>query len=146
MLKRINGGVQGYDVDAHYDILRRTVEHEMGRNGIESGRQITIWENIKSTKEIFVGTNGFRTLIAFMPAAVQQLTGLAVVRGSGMLITMNANFSRSGNILVTLLSRPGSQTLSFSPSFYPLSRSSSLCLEPSPQISSAVGCSSSARH
>jgi hypothetical protein len=131
-------------VDHHYNILQRTVEHEMGRNNIEAGRQITIWENIKSTKEIFIGTNGFRTLIAFMPAAVQQLTGLAVVSSPSLKEVTDA--ARLVNTRVTLPSKLVLPTLSCSPSSFHSSPLSSPSSELSQQTLLVVVLCSSPQH
>ena len=79
IVNRLNGGIPGYDVDFHYGLLRQTVELEQKRSKEMTGGEESFWQTIKNTKEIFIGVNGRRTLIAFMPAAVQQLTGLAVL-------------------------------------------------------------------
>lgn len=79
VIERLNGGVDGYDVDFHYGIVQRTVELEMIAAKELHGEKKPFWKDVWDTREIFKGVNGFRTLVAFMPAAVQQLTGLAVV-------------------------------------------------------------------
>ncbi len=81
VLARLNGDAEGYDVDFYYGLLHHTVEIEMKRDEDEiRNKQTTFWQSVKETKEIFVGSNGLRTLIAFFPAAIQQLSGLAGVR------------------------------------------------------------------
>ncbi|RSH90011.1 hypothetical protein EHS25_001344 [Saitozyma podzolica] len=75
----LNGGVKDYDVDFHYGLIRRHVEIEKRVAKELMGEKKPFWKDLWDTREIFMGVNGFRTLIAFMPAAVQQLSGLAVV-------------------------------------------------------------------
>ena len=79
VIERLNGRIKDYDVDFHYGLLRQTVDLEQKHNRELTGGEETFWQTVKNTKEIFIGVNLRRTLIAFMPAAVQQLTGLAVL-------------------------------------------------------------------
>ena len=82
ILARLNGGIEGYNVDFHYEIIQKTVEHEkqvaVELHGPPAGILKSIWD----AREVFVGVNGFRTLVAFFPAGVQQISGLAIVGSS----------------------------------------------------------------
>ena len=75
---RLNGGIEGYDVDFHYSLIRRTVELERKRAREILGEKKPFWKDVWDTREIFFGVNGFRTLIAFMPAAVQQVSSVCL--------------------------------------------------------------------
>ncbi|WVQ82451.1 hypothetical protein IAT38_004580 [Cryptococcus sp. DSM 104549] len=79
IIKRLNGNIDGYDVDFHYDIIQRTVEHEKAVKEDLIGPGGGFWKGVWDCREVFTGSNGTRTLIAFFPAAVQQITGLAVL-------------------------------------------------------------------
>lgn len=89
IVARLNGGIEGYDVDFHYEIIRQTVEHEQAVAAERRGRGKKTaggdgakgewWRGIWEAREVFVGVNGFRTLVAFFPAGVQQISGLAIV-------------------------------------------------------------------
>ncbi|SCZ98214.1 BZ3500_MvSof-1268-A1-R1_Chr3-2g06225 [Microbotryum saponariae] len=69
-LRRLNGSVPGYDVNAEWDIMKATIEHErIAAEKLKTG----------SFVNIFYGTNGWRTLIACWPKCCQQLTGLSLV-------------------------------------------------------------------
>ncbi|ORY58349.1 sugar transporter [Leucosporidium creatinivorum] len=82
-LHRINGGVQQYDVDAEWEIMLATIEHErLEAEKLKTGSFI----------EIFKGTNGWRTLIACWPKCCQQLTGLSLVNSYSTYF-----FSLAGN-------------------------------------------------
>ncbi len=97
-------------MDFHYGIIRKTVEMEQNYAHELHGEKKSFWQDVIDTREIFYGVNGvrlvcdepllsetdteapqFRTLVAFMPAAVQQLTGLTVVRSTLLRYTRRRN-------------------------------------------------------
>lgn len=58
VMQRINGRIPGYNVDFHWDIIKRTCEHEaevaLQLHGPSTGFLSDIWK----AREIFVGVNG----------------------------------------------------------------------------------------
>lgn len=70
VLRRMNGRIDGYDVDLEFQILQEE---------IEDGRRLTAQANALSYFAIFKGTNLRRTLISFGPFAWQNWAGTIVV-------------------------------------------------------------------
>ncbi|KAL8292368.1 hypothetical protein RQP46_001834 [Phenoliferia psychrophenolica] len=70
VLERLNGKIEGYDVDHEYGIMVATIEEE---------RRASALLKSQSFVQIFYGTDGWRTLIACWPKCMQQLTGLTLV-------------------------------------------------------------------
>ncbi|WWD19437.1 hypothetical protein CI109_103897 [Kwoniella shandongensis] len=93
VLQRINGKIQGYDVDYHYGLIKQTVEVEREVALELHGPSKGIWDDIKSFKEVFTGVNGFRTLVAFFPPATQQISGLAVLSNYSSYFAQVAKFA-----------------------------------------------------
>lgn len=100
VIQRLNGGIEGYDVDFHYNLIRQAVDKEKSFQKQIDGDRGGFLQELANVKEVLVGINGvsgasvshahrkgrltqsqFRTLIAFWPAFVQQMAGLAVVSG-----------------------------------------------------------------
>lgn len=93
VIRFLNGGIEGYDVEYHYDIIKRSVEKETAYQKQMFGEGKGFLQELANVKEVLTGVNGvstaagdpdradeqFRTLIAFWPAFLQQLAGLAVV-------------------------------------------------------------------
>lgn len=93
VIRFLNGGIEGYDVEYHYNIIRRSVEKENAYQKQQFGEGKGFLQELANVKEVLTGVNGvsslllhldradsqFRTLIAFWPAFLQQLAGLAVV-------------------------------------------------------------------
>ncbi|ORY89818.1 and other transporter-domain-containing protein [Leucosporidium creatinivorum] len=72
VLQRINGGVEGYNVELEYATLKQEVE---------DGKQLAVLAKGISFIDLFRGTNLRRTWISFAPFAWQQLIGIPVVFG-----------------------------------------------------------------
>lgn len=76
VLRRVNGNVKGYNVEAEYAIVKAIILEErqyMADNNIGGD-----WRSVlKSYLECFQGPNWKRTLGSALPAIVQQLSGLA---------------------------------------------------------------------
>ncbi|WWC97802.1 hypothetical protein V866_004689 [Kwoniella sp. B9012] len=92
VIKRLNGGIEGYDVDYHYDIIKRSVEKEKSYQKEIDGESHGFIQELRNVKEVFIGVNGFRTLIAFWPACVQQIGGLAVLSNYSSYFAQQAGF------------------------------------------------------
>lgn len=94
VMGRLYSRIDGYDTDYHYNIIKATVEEEQARAHAEDGdRKRSLWQHLLDFKMIFTGTNGLRTLIAFMPSAVQQIGGLTVLSNYSSYFAQVAGFA-----------------------------------------------------
>ena len=96
VMRRLYGGIDGYDTDYHYDIIKVTVEREHAGQAetiASVGFKQIVLDNMSDLKQIFTGTNGIRTLIAFMPSAVQQIGGLTVLSNYASYFAQTAGFA-----------------------------------------------------
>lgn len=94
VMRRLYGGISGYDTDYHYDIIKVTVEQERGSPHDENATlRDRIRTNLGELRQIFTGSNGLRTLIAFMPSAVQQIGGLTVLSNYASYFAQTAGFA-----------------------------------------------------
>lgn len=62
IIDRLHGRIDGYDVDFHYSIVRRTVEMEQKAARELHGERKSFWQDILDTREIFYGVNGVSSL------------------------------------------------------------------------------------
>ena len=93
-MERLYGGVKDFDTEYHYLVIRRTVEEEQLVAGEDADPESSaIIRNLKDIKAVFTGTNAQRTLIAFMPSAVQQIGGLAVLSNYSSYFAQTAGFA-----------------------------------------------------
>ncbi|OCF35836.1 sugar transporter [Kwoniella heveanensis BCC8398] len=77
VLRRVNGGVPGYDPEAEYEVVKNIILEERERQAA-AGVDYQNWRQIlRSYGECFQGCNWKRTIAASLPASIQQLTGLA---------------------------------------------------------------------
>ncbi|KXS93736.1 hypothetical protein AC578_994 [Pseudocercospora eumusae] len=67
-LKKLFGGVEGYDFDEEYAIIARTIEHEKAMN-----------EEKPRFRDVFRGLNLKRASIVIILSISQQLAGLAII-------------------------------------------------------------------
>ncbi|WRT64411.1 uncharacterized protein IL334_001343 [Kwoniella shivajii] len=93
IVERLNGGIEGYNIDFHYGIIKRTVAHERALKESMFGKDRGFLKSILDAREIFVGSNGMRTLIAFFPAGVQQISGLAILSNYSSYFAQVAGFA-----------------------------------------------------
>jgi hypothetical protein len=77
VLQRVNGGVEGYDLETEYAILVQEVE---------DGRHLAVRSSGTSFFDLFRGTNLRRTLISFGPFGWQQWIGVPVIFGRAVLV------------------------------------------------------------
>lgn len=54
----LNGGIEGYDVDFHYDLVRRAVEKEQSYQKQIDGDRGGFLQELANVKEVFIGVNG----------------------------------------------------------------------------------------
>ncbi|ODO00044.1 hypothetical protein I350_06667 [Cryptococcus amylolentus CBS 6273] len=98
VLRLVNGNVEGYNIDAEYQVIRNTIEDEQERM-TALGEDGQSWRGIlNSYGECFKGTNLKRTLAAALAASCQQLTGLAFLSGYASLFFKEAGFSNAFEI------------------------------------------------
>jgi hypothetical protein len=76
ILTRLNGSIEGYDVDREYAILLQEIED--GERLIAAGKQM-------SYTALFRGTNLRRTLLSFGPFAWQTWLGVPIIFGYDIL-------------------------------------------------------------
>ena len=93
IIARLNGGIEGYDVDYHYGLIQRACDKEKSFQKQIDGDSRGFLQELANVKEVFIGVNGFRTLIAFWPAFVQQIGGLAVLSSYSSYFAQTAGFA-----------------------------------------------------
>ncbi|CAI6089379.1 hypothetical protein V2G26_011391 [Clonostachys chloroleuca] len=67
ILTMLHRNIEGYDVDHQYNLVIMMLEHE---------RAVAITQDREQWWSIFRGTDGLRTVIAFLPGLTQQFIGL----------------------------------------------------------------------
>ncbi|WVQ84236.1 hypothetical protein IAT38_006388 [Cryptococcus sp. DSM 104549] len=98
VLRRVNGKVQGYDVDAEYEVLANIIAEEQEKLAALGMEDQSFRSILRSYAECFKGTNLKRTIAAALPASCQQLTGLAFLSGYASLFFREAGFSNAFEI------------------------------------------------
>jgi SP family general alpha glucoside:H+ symporter-like MFS transporter len=58
VIQRLNGGISGYDVDYHYNLIRRTVDKEKSYQKQLDGDGRGFLQELANVKEVLVGING----------------------------------------------------------------------------------------
>lgn len=102
-LRRVNGNVQGYDVEIEYAIIKNTIMEER-RELRELGMENQGFAQLaRSYVECFRGPNARRTLGAALPACTQQLTGLSFLSTYASLFFKQSGFSNAF-LITTILS------------------------------------------
>ncbi|KAH6672695.1 general substrate transporter [Plectosphaerella plurivora] len=84
-LRRINGKVEGYDVEAEYAIISNTILEERREHAALGTDHQGIKQILYSYVQCFQRQNARRTLGAALPVCAQQLTGLAFLNGYASL-------------------------------------------------------------
>ncbi|WVQ79774.1 hypothetical protein IAT38_001874 [Cryptococcus sp. DSM 104549] len=98
VLRRVNGNVEGYDVEAEYEVVKNIIIEERERRAAE-GHENENWRTmLRSYKECFEGSNFRRTIASALPASVQQLTGLAFLSGYASLFFQQSGFTNAFEI------------------------------------------------
>jgi len=64
IIKRLNGGIDGYDVDFHYNLIRRAVEKEKSFQKQIDGDTTGFLQELANVKEVLVGINGVRLVVS----------------------------------------------------------------------------------
>lgn len=98
VLRRVNGNVKGYHVEAEYEVIKNIIIEEQERLEL-LGIKDQSWRSIlKSYVECFRGPNLKQTIAASLPASCQQLTGLAFLSGYASLFFREAGFTNAFEI------------------------------------------------
>ncbi|KAH8585378.1 general substrate transporter [Bisporella sp. PMI_857] len=101
-LRRVNGNVEGYDVEAEYTIIKNTILHERQINEEVGGAGMGWKRMLYSYVECFKGTNLRRTFGAAMPASAQQLSGLSFLNTYASLFFKQSGF-KNAFLITTIL-------------------------------------------
>lgn len=92
-LRRINGNVEGYDVDVEYSIIKNTILAERRElDGLET-EDHSFRQLIYSYIQCFKGPNARRTFGAALPICAQQLTGLSFLNTYASLFFKQSGFT-----------------------------------------------------
>ncbi|KAH7361326.1 sugar transporter [Pyrenochaeta sp. MPI-SDFR-AT-0127] len=98
-LRRVNGGISGYDVDVEYNIIKNTIrEEQQNSEETDPGHFSGI---VRSYIDCFRGPDLWRTLGSTLPICAQQLTGLAFLNTYASLFFKQSGFSNA--FLVTTI-------------------------------------------
>ncbi|KAI9162757.1 substrate transporter [Paramyrothecium foliicola] len=89
-LRRINGKIEGYNVETEYAIINNTIMEE--RREQQGTANQGIKEVLQSYAQCFHRQNARRTLGAALPVCAQQLTGLAFLNGYASLFFRQSGF------------------------------------------------------
>jgi MFS family permease len=103
-LRRVNGGVQGYDVDHEYSIIKNTILEEQQR-AVEVEPQ-HFKQFLHSCVQCFRGPNLRRTIGSALPICAQQLTGLSFLNTYASLFFKQSGFT-DAFLITTILGELG---------------------------------------
>ncbi|KAH8897928.1 MFS general substrate transporter [Thozetella sp. PMI_491] len=92
-LRRVNGNVEGYDVETEYAIIRNTIMEERRQNS--HAQETGAKQVLMSYLECLQGVNAKRTLGSTLPICAQQLAGLAFLNTYASLFFRQAGFSNA---------------------------------------------------
>jgi hypothetical protein len=102
-LRRINGNVEGYDIEVEYAIIKNTILEERREAHALGLDNHSFKQLLRSYGECFRGPNARRTLGAALPACAQQLTGLSFLSTYASLFFKQSGFSNAF-LITTILS------------------------------------------
>jgi hypothetical protein len=102
-LRRINGNVEGYDIEVEYAIIKDTILEERRQAHALGLDNQSLGQMLGSYVECFKGHNALRTLGAALPACAQQLTGLSFLSTYASVFFKQSGFSNSF-LITTILS------------------------------------------
>lgn len=112
-LRRINGNVEGYDIEVEYAIIKNTILEERREAHALGLDNHSFKQLLRSYGECFRGPNARRTLGAALPACAQQLTGLSFLSTYASLFFKQSGFSNAFLIttILSMLQAPFSRNL-----------------------------------
>lgn len=98
----MNGGVQDYDVEVEYSIIKNTIITEKQANEEYSGEDMSFKAILQSYLECFHRPNVRRTLGACLPGCSQQLAGLSFLNTYASLFFKQSGFNNAFLITTVL--------------------------------------------
>jgi MFS transporter, SP family, sugar:H+ symporter len=106
-LRRVNGKVEGYDVEIEYAIVKNTILEERRELYARRLDDHSFKQLLCSYVECFKGPNARRTLGAALPVCAQQLTGLSFLNTYSSLFFKQSGFSNAFLVTTILSKLPG---------------------------------------
>lgn len=110
-LRRVNGNIDGYNVENEYAIIRNTIlEEKNSRNQVGEDEK-SLAGVVRSYLECFQRANIRRTIGATLPGCAQQLAGLSFLNTYASLFFKQSGFSNAfliTTIMCKLLHAPSS--------------------------------------
>lgn len=103
-LHRINGNVDGYDVEVEYSIIRNTILEENRLQREFGNNDMTFRKLVLSYLECFDRANVRRTLGAALPGCAQQLAGLSFLNTYASLFFKQSGFTNAF-LITTIMCR-----------------------------------------
>jgi SP family sugar:H+ symporter-like MFS transporter len=101
-LQRVNGNVEGYDVDQEYAIILNTIEEERRSREYLDYNPNSVREILTSYIACFRGTNLKRTFAASLPLVLQQVCGLSFLNTYSSFFFRQAGFANPFDITAIL--------------------------------------------
>ncbi|KAM5343421.1 hypothetical protein ACJ41O_011958 [Fusarium nematophilum] len=103
-LERINGDIDGYDIEVEYSIIKNTILEERQLQRELGQDNMTFKELIRSYLECFQRANVRRTLGAALPGCAQQLAGLSFLNTYASLFFKQSGFNNAFLITTVMCS------------------------------------------
>ncbi|OAL44872.1 MFS general substrate transporter [Pyrenochaeta sp. DS3sAY3a] len=94
-LARVNGAIEGYNVELEYAIIRNTLLEERSPGQHSNGGKMTFKELVGSYLECFQRANIRRTLGSTLPVCAQQLAGLSFLNTYASLFFKQSGFTNA---------------------------------------------------
>ncbi|ORY25553.1 general substrate transporter [Naematelia encephala] len=95
VIRRVNGGVPGYDVEAEYEVIKNTILQERQMRADLGVADDNFRDILRTYLACFRGPNLKRTIGSALPASVQQVTGLSLFGTYSSLFFKQAGFTNS---------------------------------------------------
>ncbi|KAF4958012.1 hypothetical protein FSARC_11141 [Fusarium sarcochroum] len=103
-LQRINGNVEGYEIELEYSIIKNTILEEKQMQRELGQDNMTFKQLIRSYLECFQSANVRRTLGAALPGCAQQLAGLSFLNTYASLFFKQSGFDNAFLITTVMCS------------------------------------------
>ncbi|PCH03906.1 Major facilitator superfamily domain, general substrate transporter [Penicillium occitanis (nom. inval.)] len=94
-LKRVNGKVNGYDLEVEYSILKNTILEEAHARQEFGHDKLNVKQFFQSYLECFGSKNWRRTIGAALPGCAQQLAGLAFLNTYASVFFKQSGFTNA---------------------------------------------------
>ncbi|KAH7121442.1 general substrate transporter [Dactylonectria macrodidyma] len=103
-LTRVNGGVEGYDIEVEYSIIKNTILEEKQLRRKLEGDDTSFKAVLKSYLECFQRANLRRTIGSALPGCAQQLAGLSFLNTYASLFFKQSGFDNAFLITTVMCS------------------------------------------